>query len=221
VTAEITVPSNVKYPLVIGWEDMRLFSHGGSLQVSATVREANEQGWCEQWIGRIAEEGHGYKVIGEHPMIPPIRENNKNWMPYVGDTKKPKFFYRVDKVVDDDGHNEVKREAPFYCADLSGGAQVIPFFFGHLALVHEAQLLPGNPHKRFYWHRFVLFDKDLNPLKASRPFFFHDKQIEFAAGMCWKDDTTLAISYGVRDKEAWACTVDAQEVMMMLGARRL
>jgi sugar lactone lactonase YvrE len=40
----------------------------------------------------------------------------------------------------------------------------------------------------------------------SLPFVFHDKQIEFAAGLAWHPDgKRLLVSYGVKDQEAWVC----------------
>jgi predicted GH43/DUF377 family glycosyl hydrolase len=45
----------------------------------------------------------------------------------------------------------------------------------------------------------------------SRPFVFHDKQIEFAAGLALVDDKLL-VSYGVRDCEPWIASLHLDEV---------
>jgi len=43
---------------------------------------------------------------------------------------------------------------------------------------------------------------------------FHDRQIEFAAGMAYFSVTRrLMISYGVRDCEAWLAEMDAFRVL--------
>ena len=71
--------------------------------------------------------------------------------------------------------------------------------------------------RRFYHHRFVWFD-EANALRGvSRPFFFHSKGIEFAAGLAWHPDgERLLISYSVADSEAWIATVDSEDVRRML-----
>ena len=49
----------------------------------------------------------------------------------------------------------------------------------------------------------------------SQPFFFHDRQIEFAAGLALFDNK-LMVSYGVRDEEAWIATMDVGEVLSFI-----
>jgi FkbM family methyltransferase len=58
---------------------------------------------------------------------------------------------------------------------------------------------------------------------VSRPFVFHRKGIEFAAGLAWHPDgKRLLISYGIADREAWVATVDAVDVRNVLdGVDRL
>ena len=46
------------------------------------------------------------------------------------------------------------------------------------------------------------------------PFVFHDKEIEFAAGLAYfPDKGELVASYGRRDCEAWLATMKFDEVM--------
>ena len=73
---------------------------------------------------------------------------------------------------------------------------------------------------RYYAHRFVFYDVDLAVVKISKPFVFHDKGIEFAAGMCIHPTTgQLVISYGYHDNEARIATVDAAEVTEWLWSK--
>ncbi len=145
-------------------------------------------------------------------MLPEKRENEKNWMPFNGD-----FVHRLGTVVDSSGR-VIRSSTPSLATDsISGSSQVIPFAGAYLAVVHESRYLPNEPHKRYYQHRFALMGKTGELHKLSLPFFFHDKQIEFCAGLCWHPDRKrLLISYGVRDEEAWIAEVDWQEVMEML-----
>lgn len=210
---EIDTPSQDAYPLVRGWEDVRLYSEHGELACSANVREANKDGWCEQHRGRIVDHAHGFKVMNSRYMPPAgqPRNHEKNWMPMPGGG----FMYKVGHVVDRNGVTVTVTDPPFHTADLRGGSQLILFRGGYLALVHEAHIFDG---KRVYSHRFVFFDAEGRPMYLSMPFFFQDRQIEFAAGLCWHPDgRRLIMSYGVRDHEAWLATVDATEVAEMVG----
>lgn len=211
---EIAVPSYGDYDLVKGWEDMRLYSEGDDLSVSANVREANPDGWCEQHRGWLLADTKGFSVLNTRYMRPTgDRRHEKNWMP-IGTTGR--FMYQIGHVVDRNGVTVAVTKPPFAAADMRGGSQLVLFRGGWLALVHEAHY--GFDGKRIYTHRFVYFDADGVPLRTSLPFVFHDKQIEFAAGMCWHfDGRRLVVSYGVRDREAWIASVDAHEVAEMVG----
>lgn len=206
----ITPKLPVVYSLVRGWEDMRLYTIRGELGVVANVREANADGWCEQHTG-IIENNEVRRPRYVRPQGVP-HNHEKNWMPISnGD-----FMYKVGHIVDQNGVTVAVNDPPFHSADLRGGSQLIVFRGGSLALVHEAHY--GFDGKRMYTHRFIYFDSEGRPLRASLPFVFHDKQIEFAAGMCWHfDGRRLVISYGVRDREAWIATVDAHDVAEMVG----
>lgn len=201
---------------VIGLEDMRLISNG-RLHFSACVREQNVEGWCEQWTGQLrgsAGADVGWFVDNERAMLPKTRQNEKNWMPFVRD-QDINFVYRLGTVVDEQGC-VVDHRPPTDAVDtISGSSQVIPFAGAFLAVVHESRFLPGTC-KRYYQHRFALMDANGALHKLSLPFVFHDKQIEFCAGLCWHPDhQRLLISYGVRDEEAWIAEVDWQEIMEM------
>ena len=98
------------------------------------------------------------------------------------------------------------------CGHISGGSQVVGISPDvNLCIVHEARVIPGSG-LRFYQHRFARLAADGSLAGLSRPFFFQDRQIEFAAGLARFGDK-LMISYGVRDREAWTATVDIDEVV--------
>jgi hypothetical protein len=64
----------------------------------------------------------------------------------------------------------------------------------------------------------VWFDGASALRAVSRPFFFHRYDVEFALGLAWRaDGTTLAVTYGVEDKEAWIATVEADDVRALLA----
>ena len=102
----------------------------------------------------------------------------------------------------------------FDVSHISGGSQVVHVDDRTwLALVHEARTIPGRPN-RYYQHRFVTFHADGRVDRISPPFFFHDRQIEFSAGLAYFiENDEVVISYGVRDCEAWLATMKLDEVL--------
>jgi glycosyltransferase involved in cell wall biosynthesis len=208
---ELLSPPNMPpptYPLVIGFEDMRLFGWLGGTWISANVREQNPDGWCEQWTAHI----HEGSLINARP-IQRTPTHEKNWMPWVqGD--KLDFVYRLDTLINSHGV-KTPSPVPFAVEALSGGSQVIEFNGGWLAIVHESKLRPGD-NRRYYQHRFVWWDITKVLRQISKAFVLHDRQIEFAAGLAWHPSKEkLVISYGIKDCEAWLATVSKLDVMSM------
>lgn len=216
---ELQLPGDLpapKFELVRGFEDSRLFSCG-QLWTISTARELNAQGMCEQVIAPIFDYsnwvGYGdWKVVhfkGE-------KQNQKNWMPWVRNGEM-QFVYRLGTIVDSTGmvvQERVQGQGQTL-GHLSGGTQVVEVSSldngFYLALVHEAGFIPGRT-TRYYSHRFVVMEADGVVINVSKPFFFHDRQIEFAAGMVkWGDE--LLISYGVRDQEAWIARMRIDQVL--------
>ena len=203
-----------EYPLVVGFEDMRLFEFHGDMWTSSTMRELNREGWCEQVLAKIDRSTKQPHIVEWHKMDDTaVRQHEKNWMPWVKDGAI-RFAYHVNEIVDDYGKLVSKMPLSFAVDQFRGGSQVIPFHGGWLALVHEAG---QHDNKRYYQHRFVWFCYNGLIQYISLPFVFHSKQIEFAAGLAWHpDEKRLVISYGVADKEAWVATVDDHDIMEML-----
>lgn len=204
--------ANVIWPEVIGLEDVRLFD-AGAPWFSATVRERNSEGRCEQVLGCVSMYGH--TDIMRTMMA--IQHHEKNWMP-IG--KSGRFLYSCDptRVVDDYGCPDLSEDgtdktcdAPIAAENFRGGSQLIPLDGGWLALIHEV------PEFHRYVHRFVWFDAEFRLSKVSHQFrFLAEHGIEFCAGMAWLDDERLVISFGVGDAEAWLGTVTANEVRTIL-----
>jgi tetratricopeptide (TPR) repeat protein len=221
---EVLPPGNFpkRWPMVVGFEDMRLFSYRGRRMFSATVRQLHEDGNCEQVRGVINDDG----TVGEDyvRMLRQPRVTEKNWAPWVPsghDDFPVRFMYRPGIVVDGDGRDvepgPINTRPFFDPSTICGGSQLIPWRGGYLALVHESAVLPMPPHKRYYWHRFIHYDHHGKPIAISTPFVFNDRVIEFAAGMCWHpDENRLVISYGYQDAEARIATVESRELEQFL-----
>lgn len=209
------------YNLVIGFEDTRLFAWRGELWTVSNVREQNPDGWCEQNIAKLRggvdpdtlEAKCWYS--GVKTIIPDAPKNHeKNWAALVvNDGHDLRFVYRLGEYLDPETGKIEKTKQPYAADTLSGGSQYIPFRGGYLAVIHEAHVSSATG-KRYYTHRFVFLDANRAWLRVSKPFVFHDKVIEFAAGMAWHpDQKRILISYGREDKEAWIASVDPQEIM--------
>jgi len=220
---EIREPDNQPKPafmLVRGYEDPRLFSYRGSLWITACVREVAADGYCEQVLGRVRDDAHDYKIENDWRRILPLpRAYEKNWMPYVTKTGQLQYLYRADTVIDPFGQTLYKMKSHEMIEHMSGSSQLVPYYNGYLALVHEARPDPNG--KRYYLHRFIYYHlnsrDELEVAKVSLPFVFHDRQIEFAAGMAAHPSRDeLIISYGVRDKEAWLATMHHHDVWSLM-----
>lgn len=77
----------------------------------------------------------------------------------------------------------------------------------------------GN-HSRFYHHRWIEYGytkQGFVPIRASVPFCFKVKQIEFACGLAVSQDKTkLVVSLGIGDRDACLALVDLDYVMSLL-----
>ena len=206
------MPKPPAFPLVIGYEDMRLFNVGAALYASATVRELRSDGIPEQVSVPLFQHGSGYKRLTHEPFT-----CEKNWMPIIDDTYR--WMYKLDEITDGSGSN-VKNEVPYNIDAIGGGTQVIKIpgdRGGHLAVVHEARQIPGAP-TRFYSHRFAAFGDDLQLQRLSLPFGFQTKGIEYAMGLCFdpRHPDHLLISYGFMDCEAHVGSVLLDDVKRLL-----
>jgi glycosyltransferase involved in cell wall biosynthesis len=210
---ELPLPENwpePKFHPVRGLEDSRLFEWQGGLWTISNVRELNAEGWCEQIISPLNARGRPWKKI-----LPKKRLHEKNWQPWVKNDGL-RFVYRQGTLVDAEGNVFFESDSGFDASQISGGSQVIEADGVYLSLVHEARTIPGRPN-RYYAHRFVRYAVDGAVTGMSMPFYFHDKQIEFAAGLSYfPERRQLIASFGVMDREAWLATMDLDEVVQFI-----
>jgi glycosyltransferase involved in cell wall biosynthesis len=214
---ELPLPENwpePKFHPVRGLEDSRLFEWQGTLWTISNVRELNAEGWCEQILVPLNARGQPWMRI-----LPKKRYHEKNWQPWVKNNEL-RFVYRQGTLVDDDGNVVFESDSGFDASQISGGSQVIEADGVYLSLVHEARTIPGRPN-RYYAHRFVRYAVDGAVTGMSMPFYFHDKQIEFAAGLAYfPERRQLMASYGVRDCEAWVARMDLDDVLRFIEEPR-
>ena len=109
---------------------------------------------------------------------------------------------------------EASHPGPVIARHWSGGSQAIPVDGGRLALVHEA--VDFEDGGRVYTHRWIWFDPAWRLARRSSPFVFHDRGVEYAAGLARRGDD-LVVSYGIWDREAWLATLPLEEVLPLLA----
>jgi glycosyltransferase involved in cell wall biosynthesis len=214
---ELQLPDNLpprKFDLVCGFEDSRLFEWQGELWTLSTVRELTPEGWCEIVLAPIDSDRYGRDW---RRIVPEMgRRHEKNWMPWPRRDGSLDIVYRLGTVIDHQGKLVHRHESHLDLDHISGGSQVVEVGPDqYLAVVHEARPIPGR-QTRYYSHRFVLLQADGSVVKLSEPFYFHDRQIEFCAGLALSGDKLL-VSYGVRDEEAWTATMGLDDVMRFIG----
>jgi hypothetical protein len=226
-SGEILKPVDFPAPVrtsITGFEDTRLFVWKGELWSNSTVCEMSPERWCEMVLARIdiadsPNEGFGeIRYADWRKIVPEPKQHEKNWMAQVIGGDDLRFHYRLGHIIDVEGKT-IRHEmsADYDLRNVSGGSSLLPFRNGWIAIVHEARLMLDNSNRRYYQHRFVWFDSDSRLQRISGPFIFHDKNIEYAAGLAWHPDCKrLMISYSRRDSSAWIATVDADEVKGML-----
>jgi hypothetical protein len=217
---EILPPTDLPAPsfrAVLGFEDMRLFTWRDGLWICATVRELNPEGYCEQVLARIDDQGPGPFRLTDWRVLRSDgpRRHEKNWMPrIVGDSLQ--FIYLCDPtcLIDEEARTILETSPSIAGEDFRGGSQAIAFDDGWLSVIHEVSLRNGA---RIYFHRFTWFDSAGRLARVSRRFYFHRKGIEFVAGLAWHPDgNRVIISLGVGDGESWLETVDAADIRKTL-----
>ena len=218
ITLEIHPPDDFAggKSYIRGFEDMRLFHWNGELWTTSTVRDLTEEAWCEQVLARIDTQS-GRAVLTDWRVLrmegPQLHE--KNWMPFV-DGEDLFFVYScAPTLVLDAQAAWVTRQPSLLSEDaLRGGSQLVAFEDGWLCATHSVGWQNGQ---RTYHHWFVWFDSTYALKRVSPPFFLHEKGVEFIAGLAWMpDEKRLAISYGLKDRDARLCLVEAADISVLM-----
>ena len=206
------------YDHVLGLEDLRLFHWRGERWCVGNSRQANSDGWTEQFIGRIDQNSDGSIYLNElRKLVPPLdRDHEKNWIPII-DGDQLNFIQSHDpfRRLDQDANIVAKKTSVMAVEHFRGSSQAIPFDGGWLALIHEVTLIGRN---KFYFHRFEWLDRHMNLSHITKAFYIVQKGIEFCVGLTSDhDDEHLVFSFGVMDKECYLAKISRNDVRQMLG----
>lgn len=204
---------------LMGMEDCRLFKHGGDFWVTCTTVDNNPGRYPWISLAKLGKPENGKIELEYFAPIPGPTPGRceKNWSPFSqnGEIKviygyNPLTIYKIDL----EQKSLVLEKTVDHGLDLStfrGGGGPIPWEGGYLTCIHEVIFHP----QRHYVHRILYFDQDWNLKKLSVPFYFHNKNIEFCAGLS-VDSQYLYFSMGILDKEARIYYIPIQKAKEIL-----
>lgn len=208
-----------------GLEDLRLFYYNDELYFTATSCELNKLGIPKMCLGtfEIKNDHEKQKLISVNEITllegPAVERAEKNWMPLVIENDlyliysfKPYIIYK---------HNfQTKKSKQFITKDplcdfsrFAGSAPPIKFDEGYLVMVHEGIWLD----RKYYIHRFVYLDKNLDVKKISKPFTFKHTGVEMCCGMVIDhNENKLIMSIALEDREAYLALLDLVQIRSLL-----
>ena len=209
----------------IGLEDARVFRWDKQLYVCGVRRDVKDDGEGRMELCKINwTEDKCEEISRDRIEVEPHTYLEKNWMPIID---MPYHFVRwanpieVVKVnINDKSTQKVQQgtldiiscetvvqkdnkfEGPY---GIRGSSPVIPFGEDRICITHEVKFWhhPGYHKDAHYYHRFLIWDKDWNLKRISKPFKFMDAMIEFNTGLAIVDKNFI-ITYGFQDNAAYA-----------------
>lgn len=197
----------------VGLEDVRLVIWDDKLYATGVRRDTTVNGQGRMELSELQVNSDTVVEVSRSRIAPPNDPNSyceKNWMPVID----KEFTYvkwtnptELVKVNPADGTSETIYLSTTVDApnDFRGGTQVIPFLDEYyISLVHEVDLFKSEVGRKdaVYRHRFVVWDKNFNIVKYTKDFSLMNGHVEFAVGMCYKNDNIL-ITFGFQDNAAY------------------
>lgn len=202
----------------VGLEDARLIVWDDKLYTTGVRRDIKPNGEGRMELCEIVVTPDNVKEISRFRIPPPKDPNSyceKNWMPIEGiDYHYVKWGNPTEVVkvnpVDESCETVHLSDYVYIPRDLRGGTQVIPYGDNYIALTHEVDLFNSEVGRKdaVYRHRFIIWDKNWNIIKATDDLGLMDGHVEFAVGMCKKGDDYL-ITYGWQDNGAYIMQIPA------------
>lgn len=204
-----------QHSMVVGYEDVRLFSVKDKLWASATVLD-RVRDHAKIALLHINDDLNVSSAVVQGP----AGGHEKNWMPIV-DAHDVGWLYSLDPTIVRWGDGSTTTEpSPFALDHLRGSSQVIPFGTDeHLCVTHEVISMDGWGCRRIYLHRFIRLDKRMRVVAVSPAWTFDSGHygIEFCNGLCRdpKSPGLLVLGYGIEDCQARLLVVDESDVVGM------
>lgn len=209
--SQINWPKNNNNSFWKGVEDLKLISWNDKLYGTGVSRDFQNEDLASQEVIEFNEQDS----IVNRKSLKNFNTIEKNWMPI---SDKPFFYLRwpnPGQVLEFNNSFQYKgihkeNTIPLVDEEWRGSSALINFYGMYLGIIHishrwsvQDQGMSGSNSQ--YWHRFVVYDKDFNLVKATKPFCFLYGGTEFANGLEIVDDRFF-ISFGYYDVSAYLAT---------------
>lgn len=208
-TSKLDVPPKWTF---IGLEDARIVRWNGKLYTAGVRRDIKPNGEGRMELCEIIVHEDRVEEISRFRIPPPNDPNSyceKNWMPVMD---MPYHFIKwtdsTELVVVDPENKTCKTvflgTKKYNTPDQRGSSQVIPWGDHRLCITHELQFFKNKLEQKdaYYLHRFIVWDKEWNLIRMSKPFSFMTGEIEFCCGATfYKND--LLVTFGFQDNAAF------------------
>jgi len=152
---------------------------------------------------------------------PAGKQIEKNWVPISIDQSRIKLLYSTSPqvIVEVD---PVTFEVNFYSEsvasdipNLSGGSQFVRIPSGHFLRVARRRF-PVEGKGLVHFSYLLLYDKNLHPIKISRPFIFRKFGFEICNGLMLTNDGSVFFSWGEDDRKLYVMSATLSEVLSWL-----
>lgn len=196
----------------IGLEDARIVRWEGKLYLCGVRRDTTVNGQGRMELSEIEISDYGVRELSRDRIPAPGADDTyceKNWMPILD---MPFHFIKWCNPTEIVKYNpqSKKTETVFvgkyepHEFDYRGGSQIVPFGEYYLTIVHTVDHLKSEGGKKdaIYRHLFIVWDKNWNAVKYSKPFTFLDTRIEFCTGMTFYKGNIL-LPFGVVDNASF------------------
>ena len=222
----------------IGLEDARLVEWDGKLYQTGVRRDTTTTGEGRMELSTIEKQGccdwvETNRVRISAPDARTYAEGGpyceKNWMPILD---MPYHYVKwtipteVVKVDPNTGTSEVVHlvDQPHVAhkswRGVRGDSQVVKYGDYYVALTHEVDLFRNEEAQKdtYYWHKFIVWDKDWKIQYMSDEFRLTTARVEFSCGMAF-DGENFLIPFGFVDHTAFILTLPSDVFEVMVGMK--
>ena len=204
---------------ILGMEDGVILDFNAKLVLSCSELNTNPMGRSQISICDIDDN---FDIVLKIPMNSPENRPEKNWLPYINKDNKISFIYSFNpyKLLEYDDNlkvNQINNYMPLEISGFKGSAGPIIFSDGYLIVIHQTTHKIRDIYTPLYSHRFILLDKNYNPIKMSKQFYFERYGIEFCKGMCYSHNSDeIILTYSVNDSNCNISIVKVDIINKML-----
>lgn len=227
---------------ILGFEDCILINKNNEIYFSCTTLDTIPIGTPKQTLCKLSELSENntllegcifdakYEITDVMIMngINDFDRAEKNWM-YINDYDDNfKFIHSYDPITIIEVENiknkeickvniisEIETDLDFSRFRGSG----YPIKYSNetfLSVIHEVIFRTGD-NRRYYVHRFILYDNNYKIIKISKSFYFDHLGIEFCRGISESHNLNeIILTVGIEDKEARIYTIDTHIISNLL-----